>query len=82
VPEENTWTRERIKKQNQTAEGRVASFLLFTQYLQCNKINKMDGHVARFGESLNAYDITAKEIVRMDHLEGLGIEGKLILTRI
>jgi hypothetical protein len=45
----------------------------------------MDGHVARFGESLeslNAYDITVKETVGMDHLEGSGVDGKKILTRI
>jgi hypothetical protein len=37
----------------------------------------MDGHVAWFGELLNAFDITANETVGTDHLEGLGIDMNL-----
>jgi hypothetical protein len=42
----------------------------------------MDQHVARIGELLNAYDITTKKTVGMDHLEDLGIDEKIILKKL
>jgi hypothetical protein len=39
------------------------------------------GHVARMGEMRNAYKISVGKLKWKDHLQDLGVDGKIILER-
>jgi len=40
---------------------------------------KLVGHVARMREMRNVYNVLVGKCQRRDHLEGLDVEGKIIL---